>query len=219
MLAGVPEVARGEQCPDGMVSVGAYCIDAFEATLWTSGGELHPFYRVPGEGKYRAESRRGLYPQGHIGRDVAEAACRNSGKRLCTSAEWERACRGPSPSDFPYGARWRMGQCNDRGVSAMGVLFGAGMLFTDDAMNDGRLLRVPGTVARTGEYGRCTNGYGVFDMVGNLHEWVSDPTGVLRGGYFLDTEKLGVGCGYGAHGHAPSYRDYSTGFRCCTDGG
>ena len=39
-------------------------------------------------------------------------------------------------------------------------------------MNDPRLNQTPNTVAQTGEFARCTNGFGVFDMVGNLHEWV-----------------------------------------------
>jgi hypothetical protein len=54
-------------------------------------------------------------------------------------------------------------------------------------------------------------------MVGNLHEWTADPEGTLRGGFYLDTSKLGEGCDYAAVGHDVKYRDYSTGFRCCAD--
>jgi hypothetical protein len=54
-------------------------------------------------------------------------------------------------------------------------------------------------------------------MVGNLHEWTADTQGTLRGGYYLDTERLGEGCDYAAIGHDTKYRDYSTGFRCCAD--
>ena len=51
-------------------------------------------------------------------------------------------------------------------------------------------------------------------MVGNLHEWTAGPP-VFRGGYFLDTKTLGRGCDYATAGHGATYRDYSTGFRCC----
>ena len=40
------------------------------------------------------------------------------------------------------------------------------------------------------------NGYGVYDMVGNLHEWTNDPNGTFQGGYYLDTHKNGDGCSY-----------------------
>ena len=62
-----------------------------------------------------------------------------------------------------------------------------------------------------------TNAYGVFDMVGNLHEWVDDPDGTFQGGYYLDTHINGDGCYYRTTFHAMSYYDYSTGFRCCAD--
>jgi formylglycine-generating enzyme len=84
-------------------------------------------------------------------------------------------------------------------------------------MNDPRLDEVAGTVARTGHFARCTGGLGIHDMVGNLHEWTAAPSGLFRGGYFLDTKTLGEGCSYVTAGHAPTYRDYSTGFRCCAD--
>ena len=63
----------------------------------------------------------------------------------------------------------------------------------------------------------CTNDYGVYDMVGNLHEWTSDPNGTFQGGYYLDTHINGDGCGYRTTFHPMSYCDYSTGFRCCAD--
>ncbi len=82
-------------------------------------------------------------------------------------------------------------------------------------MNDPRLNRVKGTVARTGSFPRCRTESGVRDMVGNLHEWTRDADGTFRGGYYLDTHINGDGCDYRTTAHAPSYHDYSTGFRCC----
>jgi formylglycine-generating enzyme required for sulfatase activity len=85
-------------------------------------------------------------------------------------------------------------------------------------MNDPRLNQTPKTVAKTGDYARCTNAYGVFDMVGNLHEWVmSSGRPTFRGGYYQDTHINGDGCAYHTTAHAAGYHDYSTGFRCCAD--
>jgi formylglycine-generating enzyme required for sulfatase activity len=84
-------------------------------------------------------------------------------------------------------------------------------------MNDPRLNQTPGTLAKTGGYARCTNAFGVFDMVGNLHEWVMSPRPTFRGGYYLDTHINGDGCSYRMTAHGAAYHDYSTGFRCCAD--
>ena len=56
-------------------------------------------------------------------------------------------------------------------------------------------------------------------MVGNLHEWVADPSGTFYGGYYQDVSSKGhgEGCGYLTTAHEARYHDYSTGFRCCAD--
>ena len=84
-------------------------------------------------------------------------------------------------------------------------------------MNDERLNQLPGSLARTGSHAGCTNEYGVLDMVGNLHEWTSDPDGTFQGGYYLDTKLNGEGCAYKTTAHDVAYHDYSTGFRCCAE--
>jgi formylglycine-generating enzyme len=97
----------------------------------------------------------------------------------------------------------------------MVVLFGGER--SERTMNDPRANQIDNTVAKTGSADRCTNGYGVHDMVGNVHEWTDDAS--FRGGYYLDTKVNGDGCDYRTTAHAPSYYDYSTGFRCCADAG
>jgi hypothetical protein len=88
-------------------------------------------------------------------------------------------------------------------------------------LNDPLLGQVEGALARTGAHPECANAFGVFDLVGNLHEWVatdpSSPTGLFAGGYYLDTKINGDGCGYKTTAHGHDYHDYSTGFRCCDE--
>jgi hypothetical protein len=88
-------------------------------------------------------------------------------------------------------------------------------------LNDPALGQVEGALAKTGEHAECVNGFGAFDMVGNIHEWVAtDPAaahGTFAGGYYLDTAINGDGCNYKTQAHAHDYHDYSTGFRCCSE--
>jgi formylglycine-generating enzyme required for sulfatase activity len=53
----------------------------------------------------------------------------------------------------------------------------------------------------------------VHDMVGNLDEWVADPSGVFVGGFYARATK--EGCEARIASHSPLYYDYSLGTRCC----
>jgi sulfatase modifying factor 1 len=217
--------AKGKGCPQGMISIrGRYCIDQFEAgtveVLGKGKTRVHsPFLPVLGV-KVKAVSKKGVMPQGHISRDEADEACRNAGKRLCTDEEWVVACKGKRATRYPYGDVHKDGHCNDSGVSSFNLYYGAGSeppkeVYTWSNMNDPRLNQRKGGLSRTGAFKKCRNGFGVYDMVGNLHEWTAAKTGIFRGGYYLDTRINGEGCDYRTAAHAPKYHDYSTGFRCC----
>ncbi|EYF07936.1 formylglycine-generating enzyme family protein [Chondromyces apiculatus] len=221
-----PASAKGKGCPKGMVQVqGRYCIDAYEAStvevLPRGKTRTHsPFSPVAGK-KVKAVSKKGVKPQAYISRDQAEDACQSAGKRLCSDEEWLTACKGKRPTSFPYGDERKNGYCNDGGVSSFNHYYGEDgaeaplASYTWANMNDGRLNQLKGTLANTGAHKRCKSSFGVYDMVGNLHEWTAAKGGTFRGGYYLDTTQNGDGCAYKTTAHAPSYHDYSTGFRCC----
>ncbi|WP_146652843.1 SUMF1/EgtB/PvdO family nonheme iron enzyme [Labilithrix luteola] len=213
-------------CPPDMASIDdRFCVDKYEASLVEVLGDgreqAWPYY-LPVEGhRVRAVSEKGAYPQGYISEKQAIEACRGSGKRLCKPAEWRKACQGPDPKKFGYANERTPGTCNDQGRSPVGFFYGAdvatGKAWTWDKMNDPQLNQLPGTLAETGSHEDCSNGYGVYDMVGNIHEWVDDPAGTFQGGYYLDVTQNGDGCGYRTDAHEAWYHDYSTGFRCCAD--
>jgi len=121
---------------------------------------------------------------------------------------------------FPYGAQRVAGSCNDQHkdhpVMALFPDAGNGP-WAFALMNDPRLNQQVGTLAKTGSFPACTNEHGVFDMVGNLHEWIDDEEGTFLGGYYMDTAQHGQGCLYVTAGHSFRYFDYSIGFRCCAD--
>ena len=212
----------GGTCPEGMALVeDRFCIDRWEASLAEIApqGQV-PFspYTTPQGRSVRALSLEGVVPQGYVSRDQAARACAASGKRLCLEGEWETACRGDSPHAFPYGDSRERGACNDSGISPLRALYrDSPDMYYPGPMNDPRLNQLPQTVAKTGAFAKCTNAFGVYDMVGNLHEWVMSPRPTFRGGYYLDTHINGDGCAYRTTAHAADYHDYSTGFRCCAD--
>lgn len=229
------EAPGAPTCPDDMALVrrakGPYCIDRWEASLVTREGGPWPGNRnIDGrESSVRAVSRPGVAPQGYISGEQAQSVCRASGKRLCEVDEWVVACRGPNRTLYPYGDERKPNVCNDR----FRVLdrHPIPRLFRKHAppgtdpkemwhprwMDDSRIHEMSHTIVPTGSKKGCTNDYGTFDMVGNLHEWVADPDGTFFGGFFMDTFQNGHGCGYRTIGHPFDYHDYSTGFRCCAD--
>jgi formylglycine-generating enzyme len=221
-----PGVAAGPACPDGMAMIeGRFCIDRFESSLVELDDEGRVLRRhspfLPVEKKrVRAVCRKEGFPQGYISMREAAAACREAGKRLCKDDEWITACQGKSGTAYPYGDEHVAGYCNDNGISPLRVLYpnaSERSTFGWYRMNDPRLNQIPGSLAKSGTFSKCRNAYGVYDMIGNLHEWTADRSGTFRGGFYLDNTTHGIGCIYRATGHSPIYRDYSTGFRCCAD--
>jgi len=216
-------------CPPEMVHIEAFCVDRYEAyvvNVEPDGGESpHSGYDVIGDASVRAKSAAGVVPQGYISQVEATAACEAAGKRLCAAEEFALACRGPDAgSYYPYGGETHLpGDCNEGKGSEMPLLFGSNAAdWTYADFNDPRLNQIDGGLARTGSYPKCVSPYGVYDCVGNLHEWGSDPAdqnghGRFRGGFYGDAEENGHGCLYVTSAHALTYHDYSTGFRCCRD--
>lgn len=161
----------------------------------------------------------GAIPQGYLSADQADVACRNVGKRLCSESEWLTACRGEAQRDFPYGDRYVHGACNVyRESHPTALLHGNAARYHDDPRNG--LVTVAGrTLAQpTGSSAACASRWGddaVFDMVGNLDEWVADTGGVFVGGFYSRANRSG--CFARVSNHPRAYSDYSTGTRCCKD--
>jgi hypothetical protein len=220
----LPPPKSGASCPPEMALVGKrFCVDRYEGSLvekTESGEREHSPYEPPEPGRvYVARSKAGVVPQAYISAAQAQAACKAAGKRLCQPVEWRAACGGTEGYAFPYGPTRSAGTCHDSGVAPMLVLHADTLKrgWGPVELNDPKLNQLPGTVARTGAFPGCVNDLGVYDMVGNLHEWTADPNGTFQGGFWLDTAQHGEGCAYRTIAHPFDYHDYSTGFRCCAD--
>jgi sulfatase modifying factor 1 len=242
-----PVAPREDGCPREMTRAGTVCIDRFEAHLARrkDGGALVslPPYERPSGPDLVAVSTAGTKPQAYVSRVEAARACENAGKRLCSVSEWHRACRGPEKTTHPYGSTYVKDRCNVGKPHLLSLLYGKDpkRWRYDEHFNNPELARRPGFLAATSEYDGCLSGYGAYDLVGNLHEWVSDRVdpslpdkvpltdgirgrlrantgkGIFMGGFFSTTNQHGEGCNFITIAHEPSYHDYSTGFRCCKD--
>lgn len=220
--AGSTAEAAGEGgCPKGMLRVTDamfdFCIDRFEASLVrVSDGTAWSPYLNPGMTAVRAVSVEGVVPQGYINGVQAAAACAAAGKRLCDDDEWLRACQGPTDTTYPYGNTLVLGECNDhRQIHPAIQYFGTTDSWIFSEIDNACLNQLPQGLDKTGARQGCVTAEGALDMMGNLHEWTSDPAGTFRGGFYVDTVQNGPGCLYATKAHDTSHWDYSTGFRCC----
>jgi formylglycine-generating enzyme len=164
----------------------------------------------------RARSEPGRIPNAYLDLDSARRACRNAGKRLCTREEWVTACRGERASRHPYGDRFVAGRCNLGRLHPAAHLHGKSWLGPLDPrlnlVQDGERPLLLETGARP----ECASPWGddrVFDMVGNLDEWIDDPRGVFVGGFYA--RETSFGCDDRIEIHSADYYDYSLGTRCC----
>ena len=152
-----------------------------------------------------------------------------NGYRLPTEAEWEKAARGGlSGQRFPWGDTISESQANYYGCTS-----GCGFIYDLGPNGYNAIGSIGGTSLATSPVGSFpANGYGLYDMTGNVLEWCWDwygtpygqptttnPTGpasgsyrVLRGGSWDDYADA-ARCAYRRNSD-PAYAVSLVGFRC-----
>jgi len=172
-MALIPATVAAREAAEGKDPAG-FCIDRFE----------YP-------------NRKGVRPLCRVSWKKAAKLCRKHGRRLCTPAEWEQACRGPEDLPFPYGKEHNPETCH-----------------TDAGWK--------GKLSASGASGNCVSGYGVWDMVGNLWEWTEGERSaereqrILKGGSWGSRGEKFASCSAEVRNYKGiKLRFY--GFRCCKD--
>jgi sulfatase modifying factor 1 len=169
----------------------------------------------------KAVSRAGAVPQAYVPYPVAKRACENAGKRLCTRDEWVTACKGEAQTKFPYGEAFDRSKCNIWGYVHPGVVLHQGASFghrdprLNLVANDGGEHPLLRTTGATPTCRSSWGGDGIYDMVGNIDEWVEGERPEFVGGFYA--RSTSNGCEARVTNHAPMYYDYSLGTRCCRD--
>lgn len=205
-----PELLKDDG-PAKMLKISPFYLDEKEATIaqyadFVTRTKHRPPYNWPGG---KPDPTKLTFPVAAISWDDAAAYCKWIGKRLPTEAEWERAARGAiEDAEYPWGNRKPTNK---------------------DARFD--TVEGPGPVATF-----APNGFGLYDIAGNVWEWTSDwyakdyyaispaddPKGpdsgqykVLRGGSWADVSKyLRVANRTWAR---PAERGPNIGVRCAAD--
>ena len=206
-MAQVTPPAKNPACPDGMIEIeGDYCTAASEpCRTWVNkygaatlaaipadhdsgrcgefvyptkcvGPKVHKHYCIDALEYPNIPGRR---PRSWMSWYDAKAALEQEGKRLCTKSEWTFACEGPEMRPLPYGDGYHRDRtsCNIDNLAPKGVHV---MEVASPTSPGG--LALDAMLKPSGSMLDCKSPFGVFDMVGNVDEWVLNPDGHASAG-------------------------------------
>jgi formylglycine-generating enzyme required for sulfatase activity len=206
-------MGSADEQPEHRVSVGAFYMDLYQVSIRQYARFVEATHHdVPPD--WSVMNRPQHYDRPIANVDWADAVtyCKWAGKRLPTEAEWEKAARGTDGRTYPWG---------NVHPTRLHATAGKEVWSNHSALTPGGML----------EEGKSP--YGIYDMAGNVWEWVSDwydqdyyktsppqnPTGPPLG-----THKVIRGGSWGSNAdglrsaeretHVPSFRGFGTGFRC-----
>jgi formylglycine-generating enzyme required for sulfatase activity len=144
-------------------------------------------------GKNPSRFKGGNLPVEKVTWREAKEYCKRTGKRLPTSEEWEKAARAGTSSKYYWGSALgkNKANCNDCGSQWGGLETAPARSF-------------------------APNGWGLYDMAGNVWEWVDKTHNkkfkVLRGGSWMDDSSfIPTAASYFV---MPENRSSDIGFRC-----
>ena len=233
LVFGIGAVANAEQ---GVVAVDSLIRGEMVFVEMGEGGFYMDKYEVT---QKKFEGMMGENPSRYKGDNLpaervlwkeANGYCERKGKRLPTEAEWEKAARGDVDTIYPWGNEVEADKANFCDVNCKAY-------FKAHQFDDGYK-----TTAPVGSY--PPNGYGLYDMAGNVWEWVSDwygagyyrerphrnPKGPFEGEDLFHVRGMKKGLRGGSWGNNASAMRIATrswahhsrvsrrGFRCALDG-
>ncbi len=161
--AGAPPPSPGLLQPGSLVftmpSGPVDLADVAQWWQWTPGAS----WRHP-EGPGSNIANRSAHPAVHLAWEDAAAYCHWAGKRLPSEAEWERAARG-GVDGLPF--VWGDQEPSEQSGDSLFANIWQGKFPTINTQLDGYVTTAPVKQYRA-------NPYGLYDMAGNVWEWVQD---------------------------------------------
>ncbi|MEO8341685.1 MAG: SUMF1/EgtB/PvdO family nonheme iron enzyme [Nitrospirota bacterium] len=137
-----------DEGPEHMVFLDAYLMDTYKV----SNNDYGEFVKANGHlaPAYSDDPRLNKAQQPAVGVNWKDAIafCEDRGKRLPTEAEWDKAARGPNANLYPWGNDFDPAKAND---------------------SKSRDATMP-----VDSYPERTSYYGLYNMAGNVFEWVAD---------------------------------------------
>jgi formylglycine-generating enzyme len=236
---------RTEGCPDGMVRVsGEYCPAVIEncaehhPEYKRNGSDKNVSerclrYEEPSKclskkrvtldfcmDRYEFPNKKGELPRVLTSWVEAVELCKNEGKRLCTEDEFNFACEGPEMRPYVYGFVRDATKCNiDKEYRFPDH---SRVLPTYDKCRDtpwcaAELERLDQR-HKIGDLDSCVSWSGIYDLNGNVNEWVEIPNekppnrSGLKGGWWGPVRSR---CRPTVTFHKESDYGYEQGLRCC----
>ncbi len=200
-----------DEAPEHMSLTGAFYIDLNEVTnadykkFINTAEKTAPYHWLEGNIPRGEEN----HPVVYVSWFDANEYCAWVGKRLPNEKEWEKAARGEAGLIYPWGNEWSLDKSNNPYKYSVGT-------------------------EPVGSYPEGRSPYGLYDMSGNVWEWVDSyylphpgnpvmraeygaDKRVLKGGSWFDC--LSYGCGLSAPTFnrsffTPEVKNNSFGFRC-----
>jgi formylglycine-generating enzyme required for sulfatase activity len=158
--------------------------------------------KIPPEPRFNPEWSNKDHPIVNVSWDDAKAYCDWAGVALLSEAQWEKAARGVSGQQYPWGYTFDNSKlrCSKKKYGDAG-----------------------GTAA-AGSFPSGASPYGVMDMVGNVWQWCADwyddkkDTCVVRGGSWLYYDPSFFRSAV-RNSFRPTFHRMDNGFRCCAPPG
>ena len=158
-----------DETPSHKVYLDSYYFDKYEVTnilykACVEAGACQPPSKTASETheSYYGETEFNEYPVIWVNWNMAQTYCEWRGARLPTEAEWEKAARGISSLNYPWGNAYE-------GLKANSCDINCPRKFANKSFADGFDEVAPVTSFPDG-----ASSFGIFNMSGNVSEWVFD---------------------------------------------
>lgn len=165
-MGGLDILLENDELPAHRVQLNSFWIDQVEVTNGMYGLCVHAgVCRLPvklnsdNRGDYFGNPEYKDYPVVYVTWFDANAYCHWAGRRLPTEAEWERAARGDTLNNYPWGNE----PPNELYANANNTL---------------------GDTSRVGSYPAGMSPFGALDLGGNVWEWAAD---YYQGNYYVNS--------------------------------